>query len=214
MAEPEQKRTRTHVERLVEYISSYPPNVRLQVLLEMEVIDIIMVAQADAQLSRWMREKRIWRDVWEVLVIPHMIAKKIANTKEEALTLRLGDNDRINCIVWNFVSRPYHSRYTTDAFSFKHYDMNDAKVLFVRMFSRDGIVTNYSIDTKFDFGDELESLLPGSYVRGDRVIYPHSDGVSVELEQARIRYALLTLGYHFIVTLKDPKRTFYIRDKV
>lgn len=62
----------------------------------------------------------------------------------------------------------------------------------------------------------LRDLLPGSEIfMTNKVALEILSDADQEPKRARIFYALLSMGYHFIVTMRDDsKRTFYIRSKL
>lgn len=206
------KRARKDVKQLVYESMQYPKPFRQRVLMDMDIIDIIMVTQAEKALSQWMRENNIWRGLWVSKVVPMMIAQGYARDEEHALDMSLGDNQRQNCIVWYFMCNREGPHFRWDTAWMK------SKT------SEAYITTYYSVRAKWFtilLGDydsvTLKDLLPGSTTDtfSGKVLWQIENGDDDEHMRARILYALLSMGYHFIVTMRDDsKRTFYIRSKL
>jgi hypothetical protein len=211
------KRARGDVEKLVYELMRYPKPARYLMLMEMDIIDIIMAAQVEQPLSQWMREQGIWRDLWIAKVIPRMIAKKYARDQEHALSMSLGDNQRQNCLVWYFACNRVTDRFRCDPVRMKSKTQGSSATVLIFV-NKSEIPARVTFQILIGYGDlsVLKGLLPGSSIdmSSGRVILPIDDDIDQELKRARIFYALLSMGYHFIVTMRDEsERTFYIRSK-
>lgn len=207
------KRARKDVKQLVYELMQYPKPFRQRVLMDMDIIDIIMVAQAEKALSQWMRENNIWRGLWISKVVPMMIAQGYTQDEEHALYMTLGHNQRQNCLVWYFMCNRESPHFHWDTTWMK------SKTSKFRAF----INSYYQMGAKWftitlDYSElvTLRDLLPGSEIfMTNKVALEILSDADQEPKRARIFYALLSMGYHFIVTMRDDsKRTFYIRSKL
>lgn len=211
------KRARKDVKQLVYELMQYPKPFRQRVLMDMDIIDIIMVAQAEKALSQWMRENNIWRGLWVSKVVPMMIAHGYARDEEHALDMSLGDNQRQNCIVWYFMCNRESPHFDWDLIRMKSRTSGFDATILRNVYT--GIVTWMIFRISVGEGDlkTLKNLLPGSAIdtsSGD-VVWQVENEIDIEPMRARIFYALLSMGYHFIVAMRDDsKRTFYIRSGI
>jgi hypothetical protein len=202
------KKSRVHVEKLVYELMHYPKPIRHQILMEMDIIDIIMVAQADKSVSQWMREQNVWRDLWIAKVIPMMVALDYAQDKEHALEMSLGDNQRQNCLVWYFMCASLTPRFSVAYNKMKHMTLGT-----IRVSTYAGVAVN--VEGNEETLLRLERRFFGSFrPRFGLLAWKVKDRRELDFQTARVFYALLSMGYHFIVTMRDDsQRTFYIRSK-
>lgn len=203
------KRARADVKKLVYELMHYPERIRVRMLMEMDIMDIIMAAQAEEALSQWMRRWGVWRDLWIAKVIPMMVYQGYAEDRAHAMQMSLGDNERQNCLVWYFYCVPLNWRFMVIMNKFKHKTLGNARV---SIHAGNAVNVEGNDETLL----QLERRFFGSFRPYDGMLaWRVKNRNEQDFQTAQMHYALLSMGYNFIVTMRDDsQRTFYIRERV
>lgn len=177
----------------------YPEPVRMQILVDMEMLDICAVTQVDNALAQWMTKRGIWRQLWMTKIIPKMVEQGLASSAEDALEMDLGDDERLNCLIWCFECMQSFA----DRYKFVHDEWG-----LVRVTTYAGVAVNVEAANH----EPLRRLERRFY----ESFYPYSGLLALHVkrrDELRMRllqthYALLSMGFHLIAEFGN--RTLYI----
>lgn len=78
---------------IVRIMSFKETEIRVTIIDQMDMMDIIWMSQADKDFRAWMKRNDIWRHIWTTRIIPQ--------TGDDT---RLGPDERRNCLAWYFAS--------------------------------------------------------------------------------------------------------------
>lgn len=212
-------------------LSEYPEPVRLQLLAEMSVLDIMFATVTDPNLSAWMREKRIWRHVWQTNVLPRL--------PPDAPRVVVGEDERMNCVAWHF-ALTLSEYWTSTDFEIDRW-MVHKTIKSVVSISRTpwkwiGIKTaTHSVTAKpvYDYVrsysaeitllNQVSQRLGFDEDKDDYDISRNSEGLVLMFSgpwgnawetQARIFYTLLEMGFYFKVTNNVSETSYNVREKI
>lgn len=221
MENTEKKQRRTHSrtvtrrEELVKYINelhTYATPVRIQVIDQLSIIDLLIIAEVDASLSRWMRENDIWNHVWNTKVKP-------LYQGQFPEPISLGKNQRMNCLAWYFAyfthkNLPISNGDHVSEFLVQKDTKSHAKVTTVPMYESDQFILcidNRSIlHEMITIYQEKFNITPKDWRVALDFHIPSKDAM---FNVARAYYILMELGFYFEINNENRPR-YYVRSVI
>lgn len=212
-----QKRLRAlprELEQRITRLMEYPKPVRLRIIDEFDMTDLIMAAEADpdGSFSEWLRNDKIWMHVFDTKIVPEL-------NKNNIPVVLAGPDGRKNCLAWYFTLHLAYrslSRSKNDtSFKFETNGSlvnpeNDGKIevyttrqthVHVFYYKNDAADTLQRYANIMPFVVEVTGVTVEDYFDSDYKLMQSKQVPNAPVVAAQIMYKLLSEGYYIQVTV-------------